>query len=210
MHAYVDLFSFPGMEIDLALREFLSYFRLPGEGQKIDRLMEKFAERFFKDNSGGMYGNADAAYLLAFSIIMLATDLHNPAQKNKMQRSDWKRLLLGQNDGKDYDDLKLDAIYARIAAEELKVRDDDVSGTTPEKPDPQLVVEKQLNMLKDRSALKGNSTVFHKATNVEYAKPMFGVSWHPILAALSVIMEENDVRNILFICAHHNVLNGSR
>ena len=45
MHAYVDSFDFQGMEFDEAIRAFLRGFRLPGEAQKIDRIMEKFAER---------------------------------------------------------------------------------------------------------------------------------------------------------------------
>ena len=52
MHAYVDSEQFSGMRIDDALRSLLSYFRLPGEAQKIDRIMEKFAERYCKDNPG--------------------------------------------------------------------------------------------------------------------------------------------------------------
>lgn len=47
MHAYVDSMNFSGMKFDTAIREFLRGFRLPGEAQKIDRLMEKFAERYF-------------------------------------------------------------------------------------------------------------------------------------------------------------------
>lgn len=46
MHAYVDSIKFSGMKFDSAIREFLKGFRLPGEAQKIDRIMEKFAERF--------------------------------------------------------------------------------------------------------------------------------------------------------------------
>lgn len=46
MHAYVDSMKFSGMKFDTAIREFLSGFRLPGEAQKIDRIMEKFAERY--------------------------------------------------------------------------------------------------------------------------------------------------------------------
>lgn len=45
MHAYVDSMNFSGMKFDIAIREFLKGFRLPGEAQKIDRIMEKFAER---------------------------------------------------------------------------------------------------------------------------------------------------------------------
>ena len=53
-----------------------------GEAQKIDRIMEKFAERFCRDNPGAFH-TADGAYLLSFALIMLNTDAHNPmADKN--------------------------------------------------------------------------------------------------------------------------------
>lgn len=45
MHAYVDSMKFSEMKFGAAIREFLRGFRLPGEAQKIDRMMEKFAER---------------------------------------------------------------------------------------------------------------------------------------------------------------------
>lgn len=45
MHAYVDSMNFSGLTFDMAIREFLKGFRLPGEAQKIDRIIEKFAER---------------------------------------------------------------------------------------------------------------------------------------------------------------------
>lgn len=57
-------------------RKFLSGFRLPGEAQKIDRLMEKFAERFVSCNPES-FKSADVAYVLAYSVIMLNTDAHN-------------------------------------------------------------------------------------------------------------------------------------
>lgn len=46
LHEYVDGMDFTRMCFDDAIRHFLSGFRLPGEAQKIDRIMEKFAERF--------------------------------------------------------------------------------------------------------------------------------------------------------------------
>ena len=45
MHVYVDAHNFSGMKFDKAIRTFLNGFRLPGEAQKIDRIMEKFAEK---------------------------------------------------------------------------------------------------------------------------------------------------------------------
>ena len=78
MYAYVDLIDFSNMEFVAALRHLLSKFRLPGESQKIDRIMEKFAERYVENNKKlEIFASADAAYVLAYSIIMLTTDLHN-------------------------------------------------------------------------------------------------------------------------------------
>jgi brefeldin A-inhibited guanine nucleotide-exchange protein len=83
MHAYVDSFNFQEMEFDEAIRVFLQGFRLPGEAQKIDRIMEKFAERYWKCNPKA-FSSADTAYVLAYSVIMLNTDAHNPMVKNKV------------------------------------------------------------------------------------------------------------------------------
>ena len=46
MYSYVDQFDFKGLQFVAAIRMFLGGFRLPGEAQKIDRLMEKFASRY--------------------------------------------------------------------------------------------------------------------------------------------------------------------
>lgn len=83
MHAYVDTFDFHGMDIDEAIRTFFQGFRLPWEAQKIDRIVEKFAEHYFKCNPK-TFTSADTAYVLAYSSIMLNTDAHNPLVKNKV------------------------------------------------------------------------------------------------------------------------------
>ena len=59
-----------------------------GEAQQIDRIMEKFAERFCRDNPGA-FSNADGAYLLSFAIIMLNTDAHNPMADAHMSKDDF-------------------------------------------------------------------------------------------------------------------------
>ncbi len=50
MYAYIDQLDFIQMDFLAAIRKFLAGFRLPGEAQKIDRLMEKFAGRFCECN----------------------------------------------------------------------------------------------------------------------------------------------------------------
>ena len=76
---YISLLDFTGLTLDQALRTFLSDsgFRLPGEAQKIDRLLGAFSDAYVKDNPNSVR-DADAAYTLTFALVMLNTDAHNP------------------------------------------------------------------------------------------------------------------------------------
>lgn len=72
LHEYVDMMDLGNLAFDAAIRHFLTGFRLPGEAQKIDRIMEKFAERFCLQNPA-VFPSADTAFILSFSTIMLNT-----------------------------------------------------------------------------------------------------------------------------------------
>lgn len=61
MHAFVDLMDFKDLPFVDALRGFLQAFRLPGEAQKIDRYMLKFAERYVAGNPQA-FANAGKFY----------------------------------------------------------------------------------------------------------------------------------------------------
>jgi brefeldin A-inhibited guanine nucleotide-exchange protein len=58
MHAFVDQLDFVNLPFVNALRLFLQSFRLPGEAQKIDRYMLKFAERYIAGNAQTPFANA--------------------------------------------------------------------------------------------------------------------------------------------------------
>jgi Sec7-like guanine-nucleotide exchange factor len=68
--------EFKHLGFDAAVRATLATFRLPGEGQKIERIMEAFAKHYVASNPGS-FVSTDAAFSLAFAIIMLNTELHN-------------------------------------------------------------------------------------------------------------------------------------
>ncbi|KAJ6879223.1 brefeldin A-inhibited guanine nucleotide-exchange protein 2-like [Populus alba x Populus x berolinensis] len=125
MHAYVDSFDFKGLEFDEAIRVFLQGFRLPGEAQKIDRIMEKFAERYCKCNPK-VFSSADTAYVLAYSVIMLNTDAHNPMVKSKMSADDFIRNNRGIDDGKDLPEEFLRSLFERISKSEIKMKEDNL------------------------------------------------------------------------------------
>lgn len=58
MHAFVDMLDLSNTPFVNAMRSFLQAFRLPGEAQKIDRFMLKFAERYIAGNSNTPFANA--------------------------------------------------------------------------------------------------------------------------------------------------------
>ena len=60
LDCFSSLFDFTGLSFSEALRTFLHSFRLPGEAQCIDRLMESFAKRLYEVQlSGNIPGKVD-------------------------------------------------------------------------------------------------------------------------------------------------------
>jgi len=58
MHSFVNQLDFRELPFVDALRLFLQSFRLPGEAQKIDRFMLKFAERYMAGNTKTPFASA--------------------------------------------------------------------------------------------------------------------------------------------------------
>jgi len=119
MHAFVNLMEFSKRRFVDALRQFLQSFRLPGEAQKIDRFMLKFAERYLSGNPNA-FANADTAYVLAYSVILLNTDQHSTKMKGRrMNLEDFIKNNRGINDGQDLPQEYLATIYDEIASNEI-------------------------------------------------------------------------------------------
>jgi brefeldin A-resistance guanine nucleotide exchange factor 1 len=107
------------MNLDTALRLFLETFRLPGEAQKIQRVLEAFSERYYEQSSG-ILADKDAAFLLSYSLIMLNTDQHNVQVKKKMTEEDFIRNNRLINSGKDLPRDYLSELYHAIVKNEIK------------------------------------------------------------------------------------------
>ncbi|KAJ5577453.1 uncharacterized protein N7459_006417 [Penicillium hispanicum] len=120
MHQFVDQMEFAKRRFVDALRSFLQHFRLPGEAQKIDRFMLKFAERYTTHNPNA-FANADTAYVLAYSVIMLNTDQHSTklGKAPRMTKEDFIKNNRGINDNQDLPSEYLGSIYDEIAANEI-------------------------------------------------------------------------------------------
>lgn len=88
--------------------------------------MEKFAERYTEQNPD-VFPTADVAFILAFSIIMLNTDLHNPAikEERRMTKDGFTRNNRGICDGQDLPEELLNSIFDRIKASPISLKEDD-------------------------------------------------------------------------------------
>ncbi|KAI4375753.1 hypothetical protein MLD38_013580 [Melastoma candidum] len=215
MHAYVDSFDFKGKDFGESIRFFLRGFRLPGEAQKIDRIMEKFAERFCKCNPES-FSSADTAYVLAYSVIMLNTDAHNNMVKDKMSKADFIRNNRGIDDGKDLPEEYLGALYNQIVKDEIKMSSD--SSVQPNKQvnslNKLLGLDGILNLVawkqteekplgangllvkhiqEQFKAKAGKSeSVYHSVNDVAILRFMVEVCWGPMLAAFSMTLDQSD------------------
>lgn len=107
-----------GMKLDEAIRCMSKKICLPREAQQIDRLIQTFAGVYCRDNPG-MLPDSDAAYLLAFSIVMLNADAHTATVTKKMSKTEFVK-----NTGlavPKVDNTLLEDIYERVVAMEIRL-----------------------------------------------------------------------------------------
>ena len=123
----------PGATLDGALRVLLRKFRLPGEAQCIDRVMEGFARAFKRANPPESAEpwpySEDAAYVLSFSLVMLNTDLHsqNIKDADRMTRDGFVSNNRGIDaGGADLPRALLEALYDGVKREEIKMDEGDL------------------------------------------------------------------------------------
>lgn len=131
--AFLKRINFENMTFDEAMRSFLQKFLLPKEAQQIERVMQAFAYRYVENNPNG-FPDQDTAFVFAFGLIMLNTDLHNRniAADRKMSKAQYihnHRGLWGPNNENPPQET-LEQLYDGIAQYEIKFRD---SGATDEK-----------------------------------------------------------------------------
>ncbi|KRX18126.1 Cytohesin-3, partial [Trichinella nelsoni] len=120
---FVDLQDFSGLSLVEALRHFLWSFRLPGEAQKIDRMMDSFAKRYCTMNPG-IFRTTDACYVVSFAIIMLNTSLHNPNVKEKVTLEQFVLRTRDVDVGQDIPRELLASFYECIRTEPFKIPED--------------------------------------------------------------------------------------
>lgn len=203
---FMHLFEFNGLRVDEALRLLLKSFRLPGESQQIERIVELFAESYVSwlsedsnlpscdPDQEVVKPDRDAVFILSYSIIMLNTDLHNPQVKQQMDLDSYKRNLKGVYGGKDFPDWYLDKIYQSIKDREI-IMPEEHHGTEKWFDDV------WHNLISSQSKAARNSEVsvagFDLATWCQFDKLLFETIVDEIIDTLIKVFKEASDDNII-------------
>ena len=189
LNMYCSSFGFENQSLLDGLRMFLAAFRLPGEAQMIDRILQGFAESCGRVCDESMNGSlklfssdekraSDAAYLLSFSIIMLNTDLHNENIRpdRKMKVIDFVRN--NKNYGSEISDKDLpveylEGIYKQIKEEQIR--------TLGEGADGSMTVERWKDVMKNTSSFQKR----HLQDTKDVKELLIESAWQPVLSAMS-------------------------
>jgi hypothetical protein len=144
---YVRAISFVGLNVEQGLRHFLTNcgFRLPGEAQRIDRIITTFSQCYWEDNAGDHgrcpFSDQDVVFLISFAIIMLNTDLHKryPAhmkipksrkQRKVMTKAEFLNNLRGVHNNEELSPEYIGMIYDSIAVSPIELFDDNFDKDT--------------------------------------------------------------------------------
>jgi brefeldin A-resistance guanine nucleotide exchange factor 1 len=187
LDAFLKTFDFTDTRIDEALRCYLETFRLPGEAPIISHLMEHFAEHWHKSN-GEPFVDTDAAFTLAYAVIILNVDQHNQnakKQKTPMSLSGFKKNLKGVNGGNDFEEDMLDEIYNAIKNEEIIMPAEQTG----------LVRENYLWKVLLRKGVAKDGLYYH-VNSGQFDQELFGLIWAPIVAALSFVFDKSEEQPI--------------
>ncbi|EPS60000.1 hypothetical protein M569_14803, partial [Genlisea aurea] len=190
LHEFAGTFDFQDMNIDTALRLFLETFRLPGESQKIQRVLEAFSERYY-EQSPLILANKDAALLLSYSLIMLNTDQHNVQVKKKMTEEDFIRNNRHINGGNDLPRDFLSELYQSICKNEIR--------TTPEQGGgfAEMTPSRWVDLL-HKSRKSPPYIVADSRTCLDH--DMFAIMSGPTIAAISVVFDHAEYEDVYQTC----------
>ncbi|XP_052766160.1 Golgi-specific brefeldin A-resistance guanine nucleotide exchange factor 1-like isoform X2 [Mya arenaria] len=188
LEAFVKSFHFEDLRIDEALRQYLEAFRLPGEAPVISMVLDCFADHWHKSN-GEPFANADAAFTLAYAIIMLNVDQHNHNVKKQsipMTIDQFKRNLKATNGGEDFEGEMLVEIYHAIKTDEIVMPSEQTG----------LVRENYLwKVLLKRGGQRDGG--FCHAPTGAFDHDLFTLIWGPTVAALSFVFDKSSDEAII-------------
>ena len=198
---FVKSFDFANIRIDEALRLFLETFRLPGEAPLISNIMEHFA-RHWRQSNNNAFANDDAAFTLAYAIIMLNVDQHNhnvKKQSTPMVLEEFKKNVSKVNGGGNFDEKLLEEIYTAIRSEEIVMPAEHTGPLRDNylwkvliRRDRKLmeITMTKMNMVANATSLATSGNYIHAPAG-SYNQEIFNIVWGQTISALSFVYDKS-------------------
>ena len=214
LEQFCSLFRFENQPLIDGLRMFLASFRLPGESQQIDRIIQSFADSCGRkcDEAAKMKvfsedpkRASDTAFLLAYSIIMLNTDRHNKVirEDKKMSKdafvrnnSDYGRDITEK--GKELPREFLESIYDNINEEEIRTEAEGAEGN--------MTVERWKDVL--RGSTVSLSTNDAQYDPVDLKQLVVESVWMPVVSAIGAFWAVVRPYHQLYMETHEHIHSG--
>eukprot|EP00850_Spirogloea_muscicola_P004010 SM000017S02750 [mRNA] locus=s17:5236:10862:- [translate_table: standard] len=193
LRAFTALFDFTGMLLDAALRTYLESFRLPGEAQKIERVLEAFAAHYY-DQCPELLPSENVAHILSYSIIMLNTDLHNLQVKRKMTEEQFIHNNREIDAGKNLPRETLAELYKSIARNEIRISSDGnaMHGA------PEMTYSRWIDLIRRSQTAAPYTLAGSAAALLDH--DMFAIIAGPTIAAISVVFDHTEDEEVLQEC----------
>jgi brefeldin A-resistance guanine nucleotide exchange factor 1 len=179
---YIKSFNFASLRIDEAVRFFLEAFRLPGEAPLISNIIEHFSTHY-RNANGGIFANDDAAYTLAYAIIMLNVDQHNQnvkKQSTPMSVDEFKKNVSKCNGGGNFEDKLLEEIYQGIKSDQIVMPSEHTGALR----------DNYLWRMLIKRGTTTDANYIHAPTG-SYNQEIFNIVWGQTISALSFVFDKS-------------------
>jgi hypothetical protein len=166
LYLYMNNFNFSSKRLDEAFRILCLKLYLKGETQQLDRIIEAFAKRYFECNPTTLLHCVDVVYAVAYSLLLLNTDLHVADTKNgeKMTKTKFikntmdtiQSLMFPHLKGDEATDFTLQRKRRASTLSHQSCSNDSIMSINPSSSQPPPMFEENNTMINKLDALKSN------------------------------------------------------
>jgi hypothetical protein len=155
--AYMECYNWQGFNVLASFRELCSRLILRAESQQLDRVIDSFSARWCQCNPHHGFKDQDVVHTLAFSILMLNTDLHLADMENRMTKNQFVKNTLPTI--RSIADMAVDNAEKERLNAEKRQNSLDVNGGMPTSPTERPSLDLNSNFNKNRLSNSGLARV---------------------------------------------------
>ncbi|EAR83565.3 Sec7 domain protein (macronuclear) [Tetrahymena thermophila SB210] len=206
---FIEYLNFENLDLVNSLRKYLTYFQLPGEGEQVDRILEKFGEKYSLDNPE-CYKNATTSYTLSYALMMLHTSSHSAQvqEKERMTLPQFIKLVKGIDDGNDlpeqmvvnmYNDVKKNPLGIHHLEASKKAFEDALTSSVSRKHEMFLKETEQMFEKGQMKIQRKENEKYIQVFTKDYILSLLQIVWSPVFATISqatMIEQEKERENL--------------